>query len=177
MSRLALLGRDGVILESCEGGIRSPEDMQIIPGSLEAVARLNHAGYRVAVASNQPAVQEGGMDVDTLNAIHARLNELLTRAGGHLDALLVCPHGPDAHCGCHKPDTGLFEEIAHRLELPLEEVPLFGDDSADMEAARRLGARPFLLATGNGEQTHRDYSHLPLYDDLTHAVSSLLDPR
>lgn len=177
MSRLALLGRDGVILEAREGGIRSLEDMQIIPGSLEAIARLNHAGYRVAIVSNQPMLQEGGLDIDTLNRIHARLNELLTRAGGHLDALLICPHGPDAHCGCHKPDTGLFEEIAHRLELSLEDVPLFGDDTADMKAAERLRARPFLMATGNGEQTHRDYPHLPLYDDLTHAVSSLLDSR
>ncbi len=177
MTRLALLGRDGVILESREGGICSLEDMQIIPGSLEAVARLNHAGYRVAVASNQPALQEGGLDIDTLNAVHARLNELLTRAGGHLDALLVCPHGPKARCGCHKPDTGLFEEIAHRLDLSLEGVPVFGDDSADMDAAHRLRARPFLLATGNGEQTHRSYPHLALYDDLTHAVSSLLDPQ
>lgn len=177
MSRLALLGRDGVILEARHGGIRSLEDMHIIPGSLEAVARLNHAGYRVAIASNQPALQEGDLDIDTLNAIHARLNELLTRAGGHLDALLICPHGPEAHCGCHKPDTGLFEEIAHRLELPLQDVPLFGDDEADMEAALRLQARPFLVATGQGEQTHQSYPHLTLYDDLTHAVSSLLDSR
>lgn len=177
MTRLALLGRDGVILKVRTGGICSLDEMQIIPGSLEAIARLNHAGYRVAVTSNQPALEEGRLDIDTLNAIHARLNELLTRVGGHLDALLVCPHRGTATCGCHKPDSGLFEEIAHRLEIPLKGVPLFGDDTADVEAARRIGAQPFLVATGNGRQTHQIHSDLPLFDDLPHAVSELLDHR
>ena len=175
MPRVALLGRDGVLLEPREGGIRAPDQIQVIPGSLEAVARLNHAGFHVLVASNQPAMGEGALDIDALNAVHQRLTELLARAGGHLDALAVCPHRPDEDCRCHKPRTGLFDEIASRLEVTLADAPLFGDDAADIEAARAIGARPLLLATGHGQSTHRLYPELPLFDDLSHAVSWLLD--
>ncbi len=177
MPPLIILGRDGVLIDAPEEGLYAVNALRTLPGSLEAVARLNHAGYRVVLATNQPALDEGRMDIETLNAIHARLAERLARVGGHLDAVLVCPHGRDAGCDCRKPAPGLLREIGGRLDTPLEMLTVIGDDSADIELANGVGATPLLVLTGRGKRTQEAFPTVPAFDDLGHAVSWLLAQR
>jgi len=177
MQPLIILGRDGVLLEPVAGGLLSVSELCIIPGSLEAVSRLNHAGYRVALTTNQPTLGEGRLNIETLNAIHARLAEGLARVGGHLDALLTCPHSEGSGCECRKPGTGMLREIADRLDTPLETVTVIGDDAADIDAACAVNARPLLVLTGRGQATRADYPEVPAFDDLDRAVSWILAQR
>ncbi len=177
MQPLIVLGRDGVLLEPVAGGLVSVSELRIIPGSLEAVSRLNHAGYRVAMTTNQPVLGEGRLHIEVLNTIHARLAEGLARVGGHLDAMLSCPHAEGSGCECRKPSTGMLREIADRLDTPLETVTVIGDDAADIEAARAVNAYPLLVLTGHGQATHTDYPEVPAFDDLDQAVSWILTQR
>lgn len=87
---LVILDRDGVINQDSDQYIKSPEEWIPIPGSLEAIARLNHAGFLVAVATNQSGLARGLIDLDTLNAMHAKMREQLARVGGHVDGIFFC---------------------------------------------------------------------------------------
>ena len=179
MSQLVILGRDGVINQVVEGSVLSPEDFQAIPGSLEAIARLNHAGLRIAVATNQPGIARSLLDIETLDAIHSHLQQRLARVGGHLDGIFICPHDSIEKCDCHKPATGLLQAISERFSSPLGEPPFIGDDLADMDAARRAGAIPMLVRSGQGIATLKtlpDNEAVFVSEDLAHAVEHLLSP-
>jgi len=179
MSQLVILGRDGVINQVVEGGVLSPEDFQAIPGSLEAIARLNHAGLHIAVATNQPGIARNLLNIETLDEIHARLQQLLARVGGHLDGIFICPHDSTEKCDCHKPATGLLRAISERFSSPLGETPFIGDDPADMDAARNAGAIPMLVRSGRGIATLKtlpDDEAVFVSEDLAHAVEHLLSP-
>lgn len=178
LPRLVMIGRDGVINERTEGPVVTPEQWSPIPGSLEAIARLNHAGVRVAVISNQPGVAEGSLDPDQLNRVHARLHAALARVGGHLDAILFCPHAVQAHCSCRKPEPALLRSVSLRFGIPLQTAPFIGDSPADVDAALAARARPVLVRTGLGAHTLADnpgFAALPNYADLAEAVDCLLE--
>ena len=113
---LIILDRDGVINEDSDAFIKSPQEFIPLPGSLEAIARLNAAGYRVAVATNQSGIARGLFDRATLDAMHQKLDTLLAAVGGHIDALVYCPHAPDAGCDCRKPRPGLLQQIARKFD-------------------------------------------------------------
>jgi len=151
--KLIILDRDGVINEDSDEYIKSPEEFIPIAGSLEAIAQLNHAGYTVLVATNQSGIARGYFDIDTLNRIHEKLRRLLNNFGGHIAGIFFCPHGPDDHCKCRKPKTGLYEEITQRLDISLRGVPVVGDSLRDIQSAQSVGATPFLVKTGKGERT------------------------
>lgn len=151
--KLVILDRDGVINEDSDEYIKSPEEFVFLPGSLEAIARLNQAGYRVAVATNQSGLARGYFDLDGLNSMHAKLQRGLAAVGGHVDIIVYCPHGPDDGCSCRKPLPGLLTEIGRRLDMSLVGVPVVGDSLRDLEAARAVGATPILVRTGKGEHT------------------------
>lgn len=176
--KVVILDRDGVINEDSDAYIKSPQELVPIPGSLEAIARLNRADYQVIVTTNQSGIARGYYDLDTLDRIHARLGRLLAEAGGHIDAILYCPHGPEDGCRCRKPAPGLLEEAAARLGSTLAGVPAIGDARRDVEAARAAGAAPMLVRTGKGEQTLAEPAGLedvPVYRDLAEAVDALLE--
>ena len=176
---LVILDRDGVINQDSPEYIKSPAEWRPIPGSLEAIARLNRAGYRVVVATNQSGVGRGLFDVETLNAIHERMRSQLAELGGSVDAIFFCPHRPQDDCDCRKPKPGLLLEIAARLRVSLAGVPAIGDSYRDVEAALAAGARPILVRTGKGRRTLAERGHpigVPVYDDLAAAVSDLLSP-
>ena len=101
--KLVILDRDGVINQDSDQFIKSPDEWKPIPGSLEAIARLNQAGFQVVVATNQSGVGRGLLDMSTLNAIHDKMHRRLAQAGGHVAAVFYCPHAADANCGCRKP--------------------------------------------------------------------------
>jgi D-glycero-D-manno-heptose 1,7-bisphosphate phosphatase len=175
--KLVILDRDGVINQDSDQFIKSPDEWKPIPGSLEAIARLSQAGYRVVVATNQSGVGRGLFDMATLNAIHDKMHKAVMQAGGRIDAIFFCPHAADADCNCRKPRSGMIEAIAERYNVELGEVPAIGDSLRDLEAVARLGAQPILVLTGKGTKTHAK-GGLPqgtlIYPDLAAAVATLV---
>jgi D-glycero-D-manno-heptose 1,7-bisphosphate phosphatase len=151
--KLVILDRDGVINFDSDHYIKSPAEWRPIPGSIEAIARLNQNGYRIAVATNQSGIGRGLFDMATLNAINDKMMELVFRQGGRIDALFFCPHTAAEECGCRKPRTGMLEEIAIRFHTELKGVPLVGDSLKDMQAAEAVGGQPILVLTGKGTRT------------------------
>lgn len=176
---LVILDRDGVINEDSAAYIRSPDEWLPLPGSLEAIARLTAAGFRIAVATNQSGVARGLFDQATLAAIHDRMHECTRNAGGEIACVAVCPHGPDEGCVCRKPEPGLLEHIGRELGVSLAGVPFVGDSLRDLEAASHAGCDPVLVRTGNGMETERVLASdaVPVYDDLAAFVSALLGER
>ena len=114
--KLVILDRDGVINFDSDHFIKSPAEWKPIPGSIEAIARLNQNGYRVVVATNQSGIGRGLFDMATLNAINDKMMELVFRQGGRIDAVFFCPCTAEQNCHCRKPDTGMFEDIAARAQ-------------------------------------------------------------
>jgi D-glycero-D-manno-heptose 1,7-bisphosphate phosphatase len=175
--KLVILDRDGVINFDSDQFIKSPQEWKPIPGSLEAIASLNQAGFRVVVASNQSGVGRGLYDMATLNAIHAKMHKLTALAGGRIDAVFFCPHTADSRCQCRKPKSGLFLEIASRLHVDVRGVPAVGDALRDVQAALSVGARPILVKTGKGLRT-LEGGGLPLdvavFEDLREAANILI---
>ena len=176
--RLVILDRDGVINEDSDAYIKSPEEWVPIPGSLEAIARLNRADYRVVIATNQSGVARGLFTMDTLNRIHEKMHRALAELGGNVDAIFYCPHAPDDHCDCRKPKPGLFQEIERRLGVSLGNVPAIGDSLRDLQAALAVGAQPLLVLTGKGlitQATLTDATDVPVFENLAAAVDALLE--
>jgi D-glycero-D-manno-heptose 1,7-bisphosphate phosphatase len=175
--RLVILDRDGVINVDSDRFIKHPDEWQAIPGSLEAVALLNQAGFRVVVATNQSGVGRGLFDMVTLNAIHEKMMDALSRVGGRIEAVFFCPHAQNAGCDCRKPAIGMFVEISQRYSMPLSSVPAIGDSLRDLEAARDAGARPILVLTGKGDRTFQN-GNLPegtlVFDDLMAAARAVV---
>ncbi len=176
MGQLVILDRDGVINEDSNAYIKSPAEWRPIPGSLEAIARLNRVGYQVVVATNQSGVGRGLFDIRTLTAIHLRMRQELAAVGGRVEAIFFCPHTPEADCDCRKPAPGLFQEIQERLQVSLEQVPAIGDSMRDLVAARSAGARPMLVLTGKGRSARREAeaAGYPVFADLSAAVHTLI---
>ncbi len=175
--KLVILDRDGVINQDSASYIKSPDEWKPIPGSLEAIALLNQAGYRVVVATNQSGVGRGLFEMATLNAIHDKMHRALGLLGGRIDGIFYCPHAQDAGCRCRKPQPGLLEEIAHRFGVSLAGVPFIGDSLRDIEAANAVGARPMLVLTGKGRKTRNEAGFpqdIPVYADLAEAIQGLL---
>lgn len=178
-ARLVVLDRDGVINRDSSEHIKTPDEWVALPGSLEAIARLNHAGFSVVVATNQSGVGQGLFSIGELNAIHAKLHRALARVGGHIEGIFFCPHAPDAGCRCRKPGPGLLETIAKRCcSLPLDGVPVVGDSAHDAEAALTVGARPIMVRTGQGSrcyEEHPELRSLAWFDDLANAACHILE--
>ncbi len=140
--KLIILDRDGVINQDSDAFVKSPDEWIPIPGSLEAIGRLSHAGWRVVVASNQSGIARGLFSMETLGAIHTRMRQAVAEAGGRIDAIFFCPHGPDEACACRKPLPGMLYDIAHRMDVHLDGVPLVGDSLRDLQAAAAAGCTP-----------------------------------
>ena len=175
--KLIVLDRDGVINHDSAQFIKSPDEWRPIPGSLEAIARLNHAGFRVVIATNQSGIGRGLFDMATLNAIHEKMHRALAQVGGRVDALFYCPHTADSQCECRKPKAGMLREIGIRFGVDLTGVPCIGDSDRDLNAADAVGGQPMLVLTGKGEKTLRDGNfpkNTVIFPDLAFAASALL---
>ncbi len=176
--KLIILDRDGVINQDSDTYIKNPEEWQPIEGSLEAIARLNRAGYHIYVATNQSGLARGLFDIETLNAIHRKMFDAVKTVGGQIDAILFCPHGPDDHCNCRKPKTGLYEEIGVRCHTNLENVPVVGDSLRDLQAAIKVKATPILVRSGKGETTlaklNQEHHKISVYDNLEQMAEQLI---
>lgn len=151
--KLVILDRDGTINHDSDEYIKSPDEWRPIKGSLEAIARLTQADYRIVIATNQSGIARGLFDTRTLFAIHDALIKALSPLGGRIDAFFFCPHAADSGCPCRKPQPGMLLEVARRFNVPLDAVHMVGDAQRDLEAAAAAGARPVLVLTGKGEAT------------------------
>ena len=177
--KLIILDRDGVINQDSDAYIKSPDEWIPLPGSLEAIAKLNRAGYTVAVATNQSGLARGYFDLKTLSAMHRKMEALLSELGGQVDAVFYCPHGPKDGCDCRKPSPGMLHEIGERFQANLKKAFFIGDTISDMKAATAAGVKPVLVRTGKGEKTEpllneNNFSHVPVYNDLLSAVEDIL---
>lgn len=153
LKKLVILDRDGVINADSDQFIKSPDEWHALPGSLEAIARLNQAGYRVVVATNQSGIGRGLFDMNALNAMHMKMHRALAAVGGRIDAVFFCPHTTGDQCDCRKPKPGMLRTIAQRFDIDPAETPVVGDSKRDLEAAAALGMQAHLVLTGKGKKT------------------------
>jgi len=175
--KLIILDRDGVINEDSDNYIRTVDEFMPYADSLDAIARLNQAGYTVAIATNQSGIARGYYDEKTLAAMHDKLAKQLALRQGRVDYIAICPHAPDAHCDCRKPLPGLLQQIARHFDTSLDGVTLVGDKLADIQAAQAAGARPVLVKTGKGERTlakGEGLENVPVYTNLAAFVDDFL---
>jgi len=175
--KLVILDRDGVINQDSDQFIKNTTEWKPIPGSLEAIAKLNHAGYRVVVASNQSGIGRGLLDMGALNAINDKMYRVLAQVGGRIDALFYCPHAAEANCDCRKPKPGMFIDIAQRFNVDLGGVSSVGDSLRDLQAAATAGAQPMLVLTGKGTKTKAAGGlpeGTPVFADLAEAVRHIV---
>jgi D-glycero-D-manno-heptose 1,7-bisphosphate phosphatase len=150
--KLVILDRDGTINEDRDDYVKSPEEWRPLPGALEAIARLNHAGWHVVLATNQSGLGRGLFEMSTLNQMHMKLTQQLAQQGGRIDAIFFCPHAPEDNCRCRKPLPGLFEQIGSRYGVDLSQVPAVGDTLRDLQAASAVGCKPHLVRTGKSAE-------------------------
>jgi len=178
--KLIILDRDGVINQDSDAYIKSPDEWIPIPGSLEAIAKLNREGYSVAVATNQSGLARGYFDLKALSDMHRKMETLLSDLGGQIDAIFYCPHGPEDGCSCRKPAPGLLHEIGERFQVSLNKVFFIGDTISDMKAASAAGVNPVLVRTGKGKKTEKQlhehgFKNIPVHHDLATAVDAILE--
>ncbi|MEK7772566.1 MAG: D-glycero-beta-D-manno-heptose 1,7-bisphosphate 7-phosphatase [Pseudomonadota bacterium] len=175
--KLIILDQTGVINQSSDTFIKSPDEWIPIPGSLEAIARLTHSGYRIIIATNQSGIGRGLLDMATYNAINDKMYKAVNQAGGRIDAIFFCPHSSTDKCSCRKPATGLFDEIMQRYGVNLTNVPAIGDSLKDLQAAVAAGAIPILVLTGKGQTTRTEKempAHTQIFENLAMAVDALV---
>jgi D-glycero-D-manno-heptose 1,7-bisphosphate phosphatase len=159
--KLIILDRDGTINEDRDDFVKSPEEWVPLPGALEAIARLNHAGWHTVLATNQSGLGRGLFDMAMLNAMHVRMNQMLAKHCGRIDAVFFCPHAPEEQCDCRKPLPGLMLQIGDRYGVDLADVPLVGDSLRDIQAGAAAGCPTHLVRTGKaGQLDETQLSHM-----------------
>ncbi|TLY22350.1 MAG: HAD family hydrolase [Nitrospirae bacterium] len=174
------LDRDGT-LNFDPGYLNQPEQLQLLPGVGQAVARLIRAGFMTVVLSNQSGLARGLITQDQLEAIHQRLRELLAEDGAWLDGIFVCPHHPDDGCTCRKPAPGLVHRAQRKLDVSPDHAIVIGDKATDMELARNVGALAVFVRSGNAYEEEQarmaERGVTPDYvaRDLTEAVEWVLE--
>lgn len=182
MTPWVILDRDGVINAESAHFVKNLEEWRPLPGSIDAIARLCRAGFRVAVATNQSGVGRGLIAPEALAAMHRELERLVVAAGGQIAGIFFCPHVPGDGCGCRKPRPGLLHSIATEFAINLVGVPAVGDSLRDLEAALAAGCQPILVRTGNGVATEPGLASHPdarlhgivVLDDLAAAADFLI---
>ena len=176
--KLLILDRAGVINFDSDHYIKSPDEWRPLPGSLEAIARLTQSGWRIAVATNQSGIARGLFDMETLNAMHAKMHKAVTQAGGRIEAVFYCPDSADSNSPCRKPNPGMLLAIAERFNTSLAGTPAVGDSLRDLQAAHAVGAKPYLVLTGKGRKA-RKQGGLPegtlIFPDLAAVAQALLN--
>jgi len=153
--RAVFLDRDGTIVDD-PGFLHEPDKVKLLPGAAEAIRRLNDAGYRVIVVSNQSGIARGLYSVRDYEMVQERLGALLTAHGARIDAAYFCPHHPQfpgpggASCECRKPGLKLFHEAQAAFDIDFSRSWWIGDRLSDVQPALLVGGSAILVATGEG---------------------------
>lgn len=177
--RAIFLDRDGVLNHNRPDHVKSLSEFVLLPGALQALARLGKSDLCVVVISNQSAINRGLVSQAVVEAIHQHLLEVVQQAGGRIDAIIYCPHRPEEACRCRKPQPGLLLDAAHKLGIDLRRSFLVGDALSDVQAAMAVGVQPALVRTGRGaDQAGLLASHglqqIPVFEHLLAAVEWIL---
>lgn len=174
--KLIILDRDGVINYDSLEYIKTPEEWIEVPGSLQAIVRLNQAGYSVAIATNQSGIARGLYDEKMLTAIHQKMLSALSVMGGRIDTIVYCPHLPEDNCLCRKPKPGMLLQIANFFNCSLQKVVFIGDKQTDVAAAQAVNATPILVKSAMLQSVVNDVpvSSVPYYVTLAEAIESFL---
>lgn len=177
--RVVFVDRDGVINRNRRNHVKSWEDFQFLPGSIDALAELTRYGFRTVVLTNQAAINRGLLSREELEAIHDRMVGELARAGARVDAVLYCPHRPEERCQCRKPRPGLLLAASRRLGISLAGSYLVGDAVSDLAAGMAVGCQTILVMTGRGigqflSPDARRRRGFWVSRDLRHAVRKIL---
>ena len=176
--KLIILDRDGVINQDSDDYIRSAEEWQPIPGSLEAIAKLNQAGYTVVIITNQSGVGRGYFSSQDLTAMHQKMRALLNKHHGKIDKIYYCPHTPHDNCTCRKPETGMFEQVADDYKIDLPSAINIGDSLRDLQAGQLMGCQNILVKTGKGTKTFKELekpNNIKVFANLSKAVDYILN--
>ena len=175
--KLIILDRDGVINLDSDNYIKSPEEWVAIDSSLKAIANLNRAGYKVAVATNQSGIARGLFDQLTLTMIHKKMEMELAKVGAHIDALEFCPDHPDNPGADRKPNPGMINKLAKLFNIEVKDIVFVGDTISDIQCALNAGCEPILVLTGKGERTIKNKAlpeNITTFENLGRFVDSLL---
>lgn len=180
--KLIILDRDGVINQDSDDYVKSADEWEPIPGSIEAIAALSKAGYTVAVATNQSGISRGYFDEYELAAMHQKMCALVEEQGGQISGVFFCPHGPDDNCECRKPKIGLIEQIECEFGTNVKQLPFVGDSAKDVMCAKLAGCTPILVRTGKGEMTlaqcgESELAGVTVYKNLKEFADTLLQAR
>lgn len=179
---LLILDRDGVINKDSDNFVKSADEWLPIDGSIDAMARLSQAGFRIAIATNQSGLGRGLFRQADLDAMHDKMLSLVKAAGGEIAGIFFCPHTPDDHCTCRKPKAGLIDAIEQALGESAEGCYTIGDSVRDLEAGLLKGCIPLLVKTGKGERSlakladspNPSLSNVAVFNDLAHASQFIL---
>lgn len=174
---IIILDRDGVINYDSDEYIKTPDEWEAIPGSLEAIAQLNRAGFRVLLVTNQSGVGRGYYNLETLDQIHEKLTQELASVGGYIEEIFFCPHHPIDNCECRKPKPGMLNKIQDKYDIDFKDVFYIGDSLVDIQVAKMVGCKPILVLTGNGKKTlaeNPELSQIENFSDLSEAVKYII---
>ena len=186
MTGIIILDRDGVINYDSDYYIKSENELVPLPGSLDAIASLCHANIKVFVATNQSGIARGLFSLETLHAMHRKLQNLLADKQAKIEQFYYCPHLPEDHCACRKPMPGLIQQIAHEHLAngveDLKEIFFIGDSISDLQAGMQAGAKVALVKTGKGQRSLKKiadeslhaYAQVRVYKDLAEFTKELL---
>jgi D-glycero-D-manno-heptose 1,7-bisphosphate phosphatase len=176
MDKVILLDRDGVINYDSLNYIKNEKEFIVIPESIEAIARLTKAGYKIGVATNQSGVSRGLYSEEALRAIHQKMLQSVHDVGGEIDAIEYCIHLPEQGCFCRKPKPGMLYALATKLHCSLINVPFVGDRVSDIQVAQAVGAVPVIILSSMTDRlTLELYPHVPVYASLAAFVDVLLN--
>ena len=178
-TKLVLLDRDGVINEDRKDFVKNISEFQFIDGAIGAIKKLNQAGIKVAIVTNQSAVGREIISREDLQDIHDYMTAEMEKYGSKVDALYFCADHPDSATNRRKPGAGMLEEALEHFKAKPQETHMVGDALRDLQPAKKLGIHRHLVLTGKGEKTLndknlQDCSPFEVHKDLKDAVSTLL---
>jgi histidinol-phosphate phosphatase family protein len=151
LSRAVFLDRDGVLTRERQDYIKTPDELEILPGLEAPLLEIQKRGFRIVIITNQSVIGRGLTTHREMSKIHEKLRRELGRFGCTIDAIYYCPHRPDEECDCRKPNPGLILKASNELGIDTARSWMIGDKDMDLEAAKRAGCRGIKITTNGAD--------------------------